>query len=51
MVDVESGRVVDFEMVQRTNASGYGNYQGTSNGMEWKRNEMNEVNGEEMGRR
>jgi hypothetical protein len=30
----ESRTVVDFEIVQRTNASGQGNYQGISNGME-----------------
>jgi hypothetical protein len=35
MVDVGSGRVVDFEMVQKTTASGRGNHQGSSNGMEW----------------
>jgi hypothetical protein len=36
MVDVGGGRVVDFEMIQKTTASGCGNYQGSSNGMEWK---------------
>jgi hypothetical protein len=34
MVDVESRRVVGFQIVQRTNASGWGNYEGSSNGME-----------------
>jgi hypothetical protein len=34
MVDVGSGRVVNFEMVQKTTASGRGNYEGSSNGME-----------------
>jgi hypothetical protein len=34
MVDVGSGRVVNFEMVQKTTASGPGNYGGSSNGME-----------------
>jgi hypothetical protein len=34
IVDVESRSVVDFEIVQRTNASGRGNYEGSSNGME-----------------
>jgi hypothetical protein len=34
LVDVEYRRVIDFEMVQRTNASRRGNYQGSSNGME-----------------
>jgi hypothetical protein len=34
MVDVGGGRVVDFEMIQKTTASGRGNYQGSSNGME-----------------
>jgi hypothetical protein len=33
-VDLESGRVLGFEIVQRTSASGRGNYQGSSNGME-----------------
>jgi hypothetical protein len=36
VVDVGSGSVVDFEMVQETTASGRGNYEGSSNGMEWK---------------
>jgi hypothetical protein len=31
MVDVGSGRVIDFEMVQKTTASGRGNYEGSSN--------------------
>jgi hypothetical protein len=34
MLDVGSGRVVDFKIVQKTTASGRGNYQGSSNGME-----------------
>jgi hypothetical protein len=34
MADVESGRVIDFEIVQRTNPSGRGDYQANSNGME-----------------
>jgi hypothetical protein len=34
MIDVGSGRIVDFEMVQKTTASGRGNYEGSSNGME-----------------
>jgi hypothetical protein len=33
MVDVGSGRVVDFEIVQKTTASGSGNYHGSSIGM------------------
>jgi hypothetical protein len=34
MADGQSRRVVDFKTVQRTNASGRGNAQGSSNGME-----------------
>jgi hypothetical protein len=34
MVIFGNGRVVDFEMVQKTTAPGRGNYQGSSNGME-----------------
>jgi hypothetical protein len=34
MVDVGSGRVVDFENVKKANASGRGDYRGSSNGME-----------------
>jgi hypothetical protein len=34
MVDVGSGRAIDFKMAQKTTASGYGNYEGSSNGME-----------------
>jgi hypothetical protein len=36
IVDVGSGRLIDFEMVQKTTASGRDNYEGSSNGMEWK---------------
>jgi uncharacterized protein YcgI (DUF1989 family) len=36
VVDDESRRVVDFEIVQRANASERGNYQGNSSVMEWK---------------
>jgi hypothetical protein len=36
MVDIESGSVVDFEIIQRVDASGRGNYEGSSHGMEWK---------------
>jgi hypothetical protein len=36
MVDVGGGRVVDFEMVQKTIASRRNNYKGNRNGMEWK---------------
>jgi hypothetical protein len=36
MVDVGSGRVVDFEMIRKTTASRHGNYEGSRNGMEWK---------------
>jgi hypothetical protein len=39
MVDVESRRIVDFKVVQWTNASGRGNYQRSGNGMEWKSKE------------
>jgi hypothetical protein len=35
MVDVGSGRVADFEMVQKITALEHGNYEGSSNGMEW----------------
>jgi hypothetical protein len=34
MVDVETRRVIDFEIVQMANAPGRGNLQGSSNGME-----------------
>jgi hypothetical protein len=34
MVEVGSERVVDFEIVQKPNVSGRGNYQGRTNGME-----------------
>jgi hypothetical protein len=35
MVDFGSGRVIDFEIVQKITASGRGNDQGSSNEMEW----------------
>jgi hypothetical protein len=34
MVEVGSGQVVDFEIARKELASGHGNYQGSSNGME-----------------
>jgi hypothetical protein len=34
MIAVGSGRVVDFEIFQKTTASGHGNYHGSSHGME-----------------
>jgi glutamate-1-semialdehyde aminotransferase len=34
MVNVESRAVIDFEIVQRTNTPGWGNHQGSSNGIE-----------------
>jgi hypothetical protein len=34
MVDVWSGTLVDFEIVQTVNTSRRGNYQGSGNGME-----------------
>jgi hypothetical protein len=37
MVDVGSGRVVDFEIVQKAHASGSGHHQRSSNGMEAER--------------
>jgi hypothetical protein len=33
-IDVESGGVVDFEIIQKANAPGQVNYQRSSNGME-----------------
>jgi hypothetical protein len=36
MTDVESQRVVDFETVQTKTASGRGNYDERSTGIEWK---------------
>jgi hypothetical protein len=51
IVDLQSRSVVDFEIVQRTNASGRGNYEGSSNGMESNGSGSNEVTVEEMGKR
>jgi uncharacterized protein YcgI (DUF1989 family) len=39
IVDVESRRAVDFEIVQKANAPERRNYQGCSNEMEWKWNQ------------